>query len=99
MDKSERTDWFEITTYPSDPYRVEMRRLTVAEAEAVYQAQLQHWWDTEGQYLYGDIRLPRVLDNLTVEPEPTPDPKADAHQRSREDVAKKRREMRRKGKR
>lgn len=91
-------DWFEVWVNPHDPTNVEMRRLTPEEAQAAYLEQMKAWFETLSIPLqFRDPPSSEWRDPFDTVP-PIVDKKAQARQRSKEDLARKRRELR-KGKR
>ncbi len=106
----ERKNWFEITTYPNDPSRIEMRRLSDEEAaQAISDAaeELAKQWiqamgllDDAVSKAANEINkhdLGRVYIDPFGEDSAQPDPKVEARRRSKEDLRRKRKDMMKRG--
>lgn len=104
----ERKNWFEITTYPADPSRIEMRRLSDEEAAQAAAEQLairllaagfggahievERFINQFSQHDLGSVYIDTFVEGPTQ-----PDPKVEARRRSKEDLRLKRKNMMKRG--
>lgn len=89
-------NWFEWETDPNDPTRVTARRLTPDEAKAAHAKQVYEWLRQYFPEAFVDFEqaVHELVDNINKIADSLPaDPKAEARQRSREDLQQKRRAM------
>lgn len=107
----ERKNWFEITTYPNDPSRIEMRRLSDEEAEqAISDAAEQLAKNLIQAMGLLDVDAVSIVMNQINKHDPgrvyidpfgedpaQPDPKVEARRRSKEDLRLKRKDMMKRG--